>query len=249
VADLGNSRLKWGRLGPGGAIQACVALPADDPASWERALDAWSREAPATSWAVATVNPPAAERLATVLAARGVRVVRWFRSAVEVPVRHELEHPETAGADRALAVLAASALQGTGRAGAVVSCGTALTVERIAPDGTWQGGAIAPGLAISARALLQSTAQLPRVGVVEAPAPWGRSTAPAMAAGVYWGCVGAIRELLARQAEGLDPPPWTLWTGGDAPALALRVAGPEALVVPDLVLRGLALAGFGGTAR
>ena len=50
-----------------------------------------------------------------------------------MPIRHQLEHAETAGADRALAVLAAVARHPQGGPGLVVSCGTAITVERGAP--------------------------------------------------------------------------------------------------------------------
>lgn len=249
VADLGNSRLKWGRLGPTGMVEASMALPLDDPDAWTRTFEAWAPAGEATSWAVSTVNPPVADRLSSFLSGRATAEARWFRSAADVPLRHELEAVETAGADRALAVLAAVGLQGIGRAGAVVSCGTAVTVERIASDGTWQGGAIAPGLAMAARALHHSTAQLPKVAVPDSPPPWGRSTGPALEAGIFWGTVGAIRELLARQAEGLDPPPWLIWTGGDAPTLAPKVCGPGALILADLVLDGLARAAFGGPGR
>ena len=171
--------------------------------------------------------------------------MRWYRSAADVPLRHALERPETAGADRACAVVAAVALHPGGGPGLVVSCGTAITVDRIAADGTWQGGAIAPGLRLSARALHLLTAQLPEVDVSEAPPAWGPSTLPALAAGVFWGVVGSIRELLERQATDLLPSPWLLWTGGDAPTLAPWIAGDDAHIVPDLVLQGLARVAHG----
>jgi type III pantothenate kinase len=243
VADLGNSRLKWGRVGANGALEATVALPTEVTAAWAAGFAAWVPAEEGSSWAVSTVNPPVADRLARFLAERGAGSSVWFRSAADVPLRHTLEHPETAGADRALAVLAATGLN-TGP-GLIVSCGTAVTVERVGPDGTWQGGAIAPGLGPSATALHRGTAQLPRIDVPNAPPPWGRSTEPALAAGVFWGTVGAIRELLSRQAEGLDPPPWLVWTGGDAQRLAPWIDRPGARVVPDLVLLGLARAAFG----
>ena len=53
--------------------------------------------------------------------------------------------------------------------GLVVLCGTAVTIERVAADGTWQGGAIAAGLSMTARALHLLTAQLPLVDPREAP--------------------------------------------------------------------------------
>ena len=246
VVDLGNSRVKWGRLGPSGELDASIALPTDDPAAWAEAWELWNPAGvePST-WAVATVNPPAADRLDAFLQERGIRDVRWYRSAADVPLRHALERPETAGADRACAVVAAVALHPGGGPGLVVSCGTAITVDRIAADGTWQGGAIAPGLRLSARALHLLTAQLPEVDVSEAPPAWGPSTLPALAAGVFWGVVGSIRELLERQATDLSPSPWLLWTGGDAPTLAPWVVGDDAHIVPDLVLQGLARVAHG----
>lgn len=243
VADLGNSRLKWGRIGPDGRLNATIALPLDDPGAWEAALGAWGDEATRSNWAISTVNPPVASRLGTFLEGRSA-AVRWFRSASEVPVPHDLEHPETAGADRAWAVRAARELSGGIGPGLVILCGTALTVERLASDGTWQGGAIAPGLATAARALHESTAQLPSVEPGAAPSSWGRSTVPAIAAGTFWGTVGAARELLNRQAEGLEPQPWIIWTGGDADRLAPWIEGDRARIVPDLVLIGLARGGF-----
>ena len=241
VVDLGNSRVKWGRLGPSGSLDASIALSTDGPAAWAEAWELWNPAGVKSStWAVATVNPPAAERLDAFLQERGIRDARWYRSAADVPLRHTLERPETAGADRGCAVVAAVGIHPGGGPGLVVSCGTAITVDRIAADGTWQGGAIAPGLRLSARALHLLTAQLPEVDVSEAPPAWGPSTLPALAAGVFWGVVGSIRELLERQATDLSPSPWLLWTGGDSPTLAPWVVGDHAHIVPDLVLQGLA---------
>lgn len=242
VLDLGNSRLKWGRLGPDGRLAASLATPVDDDGAWAAALAELAIAGPA---AVATVNPPAADRLAAFLTDRGLNMIRWFRSAADVPVRHALEQPERTGADRALAVLAASRSM-TGP-GIVVQCGTAITVERIGPDGTWQGGAIAIGPALASRALRRGTAQLPEVslpGPGEAPPAWGAQTIGALTAGAVWGAVGAVKELVARQAIGLGTP-WVAWTGGDADVLAPLAAIEGSVTLRDAVLLGLAAAGFG----
>jgi type III pantothenate kinase len=245
VADLGNSRLKWGSIGQDGRLGATVALPTDDLDAWSRAWHAWGLDGTEATWSIASVNPPLADRLGRWLDDRGAGPVRWHRSAAEVLVRHDLENPRTAGADRALAVVGALGLREGRGPGLVVSCGTAVTVERISAEGIWQGGAIAPGLGPMARALHLLTAQLPEVAPVEAPAPFGRSTVPALEAGVFWGVVGTIRELLARQSLGLTPLPWLIWTGGDAPTFAPWVEWPGgAEVVPHLVLEGLRAEAF-----
>ena len=217
-----------------------IALPLDDPESWRAAWAKWndSRVMP-SRWAISSVNPPIANELQLFLDSLGNATSTWFRSAADVRVSHELIRPETAGTDRALAVAAAIAMAPAGRPGVVISCGTAITVERISSQGIWQGGAIAPGLAVTARALHHQTAQLPFVELHQAPPHWGASTHPAVEAGVFWGTVGAVRELLAKQTADLGDDRWLIWTGGDAALLANAVVGSQARVEPDLVLLGL----------
>ena len=123
------------------------------------------------------------------------------------------------------AVFAALRLMPPGRPGLVVSCGTAITVERITAEGVWQGGAIAPGLGTMASALHLRTAQVPLIDTRQfdphhPPPAWGRGTVASLKAGIFWGTVGLVRELLARQADDLDGDPWVVWAGGDATLLA-----------------------------
>jgi type III pantothenate kinase len=245
VADLGNSRLKWARVVESGRLVETIAMPVDKPEAWASAWEEWRRIDPgACQWAISTVNPPVATRLRAFLGANGVDSVTWYESAAQVPVKHELDRAETTGADRALAVAAAVELMPKGRPGLVVSCGTALTIERITDEGTWQGGIIAPGLGVAARALHLLTAQLPIIELRQPPPVWGRSTRPALEAGVFWGTVGAVRELLTRQVDDMSGLPSVFWTGGDAALLAGPVAGSDARIEPDLVLLGLARVAF-----
>jgi type III pantothenate kinase len=239
-ADLGNSRLKWARVVDGDRLEV-EALPVGDPPAWLATWARWNPSGGPSSWSVSTVNPPVARRLGHFLDEQPGTSVRWFRSAADVPIRHELENPHTAGTDRAFAVLGALAGHPRGGPGIVVSCGSAITVERISAGGVWQGGAIAPGFRLAAEALHAMSTQLPMVYPDRPPIPWGCSTVPALEAGVFWGTVGAIRALVAGQAEGLSPAPWVIWSGGDADLLM----GPTALGLPDvrlapsLVLDGL----------
>jgi type III pantothenate kinase len=248
VADLGNSRLKWAKIGKDGDIEPSTALPVDDPLAWEAVWDDWHQDSHNSSeWAIASVNPPVAQRLAAFLQGRNVTEVRWYETAAEVPIKMDVEGADTGGADRALAVLAALRQMPHGRPGLVVSCGTAITIERISADRVWQGGVIAPGLFLCARALHSFTAQLPLVRPDGSAPLWGKGTLDSLEAGVFWGTVGAVRELLARQSFDSGDPPWVVWTGGDAESLARAVGGPDVHILPDLVLRGVAHAAFTGT--
>jgi type III pantothenate kinase len=239
LADLGNSRLKWGRVRDDGTLEV-VSLPLDDPSAWHVTWARWNPSAGPSEWAISTVNPPVATRLRLFLDGLPSAVSRWFRSAADVPVPHELENAHTAGTDRAFAVLGALAGRPTGP-GIVISCGSAITVERVSAEGVWQGGAIVPGLRLAAEALHGLSTQLPLVHPDKPPAAWGRSTIPALEAGVFWATVGAIQALVRGQAEGLSSRPWAVWTGGDAE----RLIGPTTLdlpnvrLAPSLVLDGL----------
>jgi type III pantothenate kinase len=108
------------------------------------------------------------------------------------------------------------------------------------------GGAILPGVAMQARSLSQETDLLPLVDPGwkdDPPAPIGDSTIAAIRSGLYWGAVGAIRELLSQmsQTRGGGLSPQLFLTGGDAPLLAPQF-GPEAIAREHLVLEGIVLA-------
>lgn len=248
VADIGNTRIKLARLDAGGALRDVAAISIEAESDWLQQVRAWTDRGQDTEWWISTVNPPATARLASVLGAP-VRM-RLMGSAREIMVPNRLERPDSTGADRALAVLAALKRMGGGP-GQVVSCGTAITVERVNEGGEWEGGAIAPGMRLAALSLQQRTAQLPLVEVAgEAlPAAWGRATVSAIEAGVFWGVVGAVRELLDRQSEDFQTPGWRIWTGGDAERIARVVDGSSGFVARELVLEGLALVAMSGTSE
>ncbi len=245
VVDLGNTRLKWGVLSPDGRLNVMPALPVQSPDEWAPAFQQAGLDRIPTRWAVATVSPASAAALEARLAAWPDATLRWFRHAIDVPQPHRLAAPEKTGVDRALGVLAARAIVPVGTPFQVVSCGSATTLDVVSESGLWLGGAIAPGLPLASRSLHAMTAQLPLVSAgLQAPPAIGDSTEPAIQAGLFWGLVGALREILQRQAAEIQGTPRVLWTGGDAERFAPWIAGPSAEIHPVLVLQALAAIGF-----
>jgi type III pantothenate kinase len=146
------------------------------------------------------------------------------------------------GIDRLAGAVAANRLREAQRPAIVVDLGTAITVDLVNPQGVFLGGAILPGIGMSARALYEFTDLLPLLDLRvlrEPPPALGKSTTDAMQSGIYWGAVGGVRELIAR-LNADSAPAQVFLTGGAAPAVAALLA-PDAHYIPHLVLGGIAL--------
>lgn len=147
------------------------------------------------------------------------------------------DDPRGAGVDRRLQVLAAVTL--AGEPAAVISCGTAVTVDVGDADGALLGGAILPGLGLGAKALAEGTARLPRIDLAGEAGMPARDTETAIRTGLLVGAAGAVQHLL--QAGGVGERTPVYLTGQDAPHLAPHLARPVR-VHPGLGIYGAALA-------
>jgi type III pantothenate kinase len=171
-----------------------------------------------------------------------------------VPIEANVKEPSRVGIDRLLNSLAANQVRQPNRPAIVVDVGTAMTVNLISADGVFQGGAILTGPMTALGALHSATSSLPLLdseALDTAPAPVGKDTEDAMAAGAYWGAVGAARELIARTAATCDQSPEIFLTGGASAGLApeIGLGDRPARHMPHLVLSGIRLAAEGILAR
>ncbi len=155
------------------------------------------------------------------------------------------EPPKDVGADRIVAAIAAHEGYAKGRgvdggntAMIVVDFGTATTFDVISPRPEYLGGAIAPGVGISADALFQRAARLPRVDVVKPPTVVGRNTVDAIESGLFFGYVSLVEGMLARIRAELDWPARVVATGGLARTVAHETTAIDA-VDDNLMLEGL----------
>jgi type III pantothenate kinase len=124
----------------------------------------------------------------------------------------------------------------------VVDFGTATTFDAISLAGEYIGGVICPGIGISADALFQRAARLPRVDVRKPAAVIGRTTVTSMQAGLFFGYVSMVDGIVTRmrgELEGGDRAA-CIATGGMADVIAGDTTTIER-VVPDLTLEGLRL--------
>jgi type III pantothenate kinase len=142
-----------------------------------------------------------------------------------------------AGADRICNAVGSSILFPR-RPVVVVDFGTATTFDVVDEEGSYCGGAIAPGINLSIDALVNATAQLPHI-IVEKPAHViGTDTVSCMHTGVYWGYVGLIEGIVARIKAEFGKPMKVISTGGLAPVFDGATSVIEQ-IVPDITARGL----------
>ena len=131
---------------------------------------------------------------------------------VRTGMRILYEHPKEVGADRICNAIAV--YEKHGGPAIVVDFGTATTFTAVSAEGDFLGGAIAPGIGISVDALAEHTAQLPRVELSKPKTVIGRSTVTAMQAGIIFGFVGQVEEIVRRIRAELGVQAVTVATGG-----------------------------------
>lgn len=220
VADVGNTRLKWGVCAADGSgIVTAVSLP-DDPAAWQEQMVRGFGEGAKLTWALAGVRPGLCERFETWLRDQG-HLVRVLRSAAGLPLTINVPIPDHVGIDRLLDAVAARRRLQPGEPAVLIDAGSAVTVDWLDDRHTFCGGTIFPGLRLMTQALNDHTALLPLVSiptpVPEVPAP---DTVPAMQAGIFHAVVGGIERIVHLLTQRQTIPPRVFLTGGDGPLLA-----------------------------
>jgi type III pantothenate kinase len=241
VVSVGNTRTKFG-LAEGATVQNSRAIANEHTGELTNAIAALSGEAGGVPVVMASVNDPVADGLEGAIAERlGTDLYRVGRD-LQIPLALALDDSRTLGQDRMLNAL--GAFTHAKQACVVIDAGTAVTVDFVDGEGTFQGGVIAPGLGMMLRALHRQTAALPEVAFTPpdpARGPFGKDTSHAMLLGAQSAVRGLVRYVLEQYAEFYGAYPQVVATGGDSRVLFENDAIVEHLV-PDLQLVGLAVA-------
>ncbi len=128
------------------------------------------------------------------------------------------DNPREVGADRI--VNAVAAYEKYGGPAIIIDFGTATTYCVILENGDYMGGAIAPGIQISAEALFQRAAKLPRIELKNPGHVIGRATVSSMQSGVLFGYVGQVEGIVKRMKAELPEHTKVIATGGLAPLIS-----------------------------
>ena len=158
---------------------------------------------------------------------------------IPLPIDLWVDEPDKVGTDRVVSAAAAYAV--VEDAVVVADIGTAVTIDLVDQHGAFLGGVICPGFEISAQALKNNTAALPKVKVVKPKTPYGKTTDQAINCGLYYSAVATLQEVVRRYAEKIGKWPHTVLTGAAANLIKDDCDFIDSYV-PNLVVKGIVLA-------
>lgn len=115
---------------------------------------------------------------------------------VRTGINIKYDNPKEVGSDRIVNAVAACALYGGPVI--IVDFGTATTFCAISSKNEYLGGVICPGIKISAEALFQKTAKLPRIDIAKPDSVIGRNVVTSMQSGMVYGYVGKVDYIVKR---------------------------------------------------
>ena len=248
AVDIGNSSIKAGLFATSPTATGTLPQPNcvwDVPTKSgpNDSLSAWL-PTEAVAWRVASVHRLAQQQLAEWVQQNRPQDTFQLLTYRDLPLQLAVDFPTKVGVDRLVAAVAANVIRQPDRPAIVIDAGSAITVDLVAADGSFQGGTIYPGFRLSAEALFGGADLLPLAilePLQEPPSALGKNTEAAIRSGLFWGAVGAVKELVDRLAETLAAPPQVFITGGDLRRLSAQV--PSAEYVPHMVLGGIVVSG------
>ncbi len=162
----------------------------------------------------------------------------FLDTGVKTGIKIKSPNPKEVGSDRISNAIAACEMFPDKNL-IVIDFGTATTVDVVTKSKEYLGGAILAGVKINAEALEQRTAKLPSVKIMKPQSPVGKTTVECIQSGLYFGTIGAIREIVQRSHKEIfkDEKSMIIATGGLAQLFSTEDLFD--LEVPELVLQGI----------
>ncbi len=158
---------------------------------------------------------------------------------LKIPIENKYRRPRQVGKDRLLCAFAVKEIYGV--PAVVIDLGTAITFDGVSPRGEYLGGAIIPGIRLSAEALFEKTALLPRVRIAAPKHVIGRSTEESIQSGLFHGYGALCDGMVGRLSEEMGCRPRVIITGGYAGLLGKFMRSRITAVDEDLIFKGMGL--------
>jgi len=234
--DIGNTNIGFAVIHKTGRIVTVVTVDTDVKAGKIKAAAVKILKAHAISRAViCSVVPKVSKTLEGML--KKTLSVDIIGRDIMVPIRNRYKNPKQVGQDRLVGAYGAIKIYGCPLI--VVDLGTAITFDVISSKGEYLGGAIVPGIRLSAESLFLKTALLPRIEIQAPRHIIGKTTQESILSGLFYGygslCRGFI-DLISQQMKGR---PRVVMTGGHAHLMKKFVSSKIRIIDEDLVFKGI----------
>lgn len=158
---------------------------------------------------------------------------------VRTGIQIRTENPKSVGADRIVDAVAAFELYGGPVL--VVDFGTATTFDVVTDDGELKYGVIVPGIRITADALQEKAAKLPRIEIKRPKSILGVDTISAMQSGIYFGYIGLTEYMITNMKKELEQPDLKVVATGGLGRMIAEATDSIDIYNPELTLEGLRL--------
>lgn len=141
---------------------------------------------------------------------------------VKTGINIKYDNPKEVGADRIVNAVAVHEIYN--KASIIIDFGTATTFCAITQNGDYLGGTICPGIKISAEALFEKAAKLPRIELVKTEKIICKNTVSSMQSGIVYGYIGQVEYIVDRMKKEMkeagEEEPFVIATGGLAKLIA-----------------------------
>ncbi|MFK8067457.1 MAG: type III pantothenate kinase [Gammaproteobacteria bacterium] len=243
LVDIGNSRIKWSVAENGVLSEQSVCVWPGK--GFEQILDDnWNKLDQICAIKISNVAGKKIGKTICKWCKRNWQITPTFAKVCErdCGVKNSYSNPEKLGIDRWLAMLAGWNIVKSNVC--IIDCGSAITIDVVDSSGTHKGGVIAPGLALSERALTDHTHAL-SVQKNDEITLLASDTEAAINSGCYHQLIGGVEYLLTKIMQQFGSDIECIFTGGDAEMVIkgvdLSVPGIKLRHEPTLVLQGLKL--------
>jgi len=188
---------------------------------------------------VSSVKPAWTELVADICEKELDEKIKIIGKDIPLPIETAVDDNMEVGTDRLVSAAAAFAV--VEDAAVVADFGTAVTIDLVDEQGVFLGGCILPGFELSAKALSEGTAKLPKVQVKRPKDAIGANTTEAINCGLYYSALGALEMVVRRYAEQIGKWPQVILTGGAADVIKDDCEFVDSWV-PNLAVKGVILA-------
>ena len=239
--DIGNTTIGFAVINKKGRIKTVAIIDSAAQASKIKAVvHKILRDQVISRAIICSVVPKVSKTLENLL--RKTLPVEIIGRDILVPIKNRYKNPKQVGQDRLVGAYGAMKIYGCPLI--VVDLGTAITFDAISHKGEYLGGAIVPGIRLSAESLFLKTALLPKIEIQAPRQIIGKTTQESMLSGLFYGygslCKGMIDLLSSqmsfpRKRESIK----VVMTGGHTHLMKKFVSPKIRIIDEDLVFKGI----------